>query len=317
MLTQVRRAIINQLWESYLASSPQMQLINHALRKKGLSSLILDHFAIIDLPGIHTGIPQLSEVFKAIGYIERGRGYLSDKQNDFLWMAEADTMQLPAHEATPQVVVADFRLDELPTPVRRIVEKYSTQAPPCSLDRIRELATLTYHGQHDAAAQLVNQVMGYLNGRDWSLPTVDEFRTVQQFNELIAWVLIFGRRPNHFTLSVHLLNHFRDITEFLSFIEHELGLALNHEDGRIKGGREAGIAQGSTVGVPQMIQLSDGVVSLPTGFVEFVWRYPHTPDSENLRWSDYFTGFVPQYADRVIESLYINEKKDTLSKVQG
>lgn len=156
-------------------------------------------------------------------------------------------------------------------------------------------------------------ILSYFAGRDWPLPQVNEFYTVKEFNELLAWVLIFGRQPNHFTLSVHLLDTFTHLADFHAFIVNEVKLELNSEGGIIKGGQAAGIAQGSTMAIPQTIALPDGEINLPTGFVEFVWRYKQTTRKETptkqtpMRWKDYFTGFIAQHANHVIESLYESE----------
>lgn len=306
MLQQLRHTIIKNIWEQYRQHSTEVQQIENALKKKGINLFPLDHFAIIDLPSSNTGIPQLLELFTLLGFSLRGQDYLADKQNDFAWLAESDYAGKAAHEVLPQVVVADFRLEELPVDVRGIIEKYGQQSPGFCLDRIKEL--INQAKNHDIqAAHLLNElILNYLSGRDWPLPTVDEFYTVQSFNELLAWVLVFGRKPNHFTLSVHLLNHFPDLEHFHQFIEQEVGLKLNQDGGIIKGSKVTGIAQGSTMGVARKIKLADGEIELPTDFIEFVWRYPlHTDHpSSSLRWDEYFTNFIAQHADHVIESLY-------------
>lgn len=307
MLKQLRQNIVRNLWQTYCQDSHDIQRINAALEQKSLSHYTLDHFAIIDLPGPHSGIHQLSQIFSAIGYAEQGKDYLADKQNDFLWMAESDCTHQPASEVLPQVVVADFRMDELPVEVSQIIHKYSSQAQPSPLKEIQLLSQRVANGDAQAFAQCTNKILTYLAGRDWTLPTQKEFYTVREFNELLAWVLVFGRRPNHFTLSIHLLNHFTDLTHFHQFIENEVKLPLNQEGGTIKGGKEIGIAQGSTSGISQTISLSDGEISIPTGFIEFVWRYPRASVQHPKLWNDYFTGFVAKHADRVIESLYVPE----------
>jgi hypothetical protein len=157
----------------------------------------------------------------------------------------------------------------------------------------------------EAIDELQTFFANYFNGRDWPLPTVAEFKTVHAFNELLAWVLVFGRKPNHFTLSVHLLSEFNNLSEFNDFIEKILKLPLNQEGGLIKGQAQSGIAQSSTMGLQETIMLADGNVSLPTGFVEFVWRFPNpTLATKPILWRDYFTGFVANHADYVIESLF-------------
>lgn len=304
MLTTARQTIIHALWERYRQHSDQMQCIEKGLRRKGVHQLPLDHFALIDLPGPQTGIPTLRELFSLIGYVERGTGYLAEKQNDFLWMAEASTLDAPTAEALPQVVVADFRLHELPEDVANIISKYSNMAPHAPIAAVRKLRErLIEEEDRSAVAELQQVMINYCSKRDWPLPTIKEFETVYAFNRLLAWVLVFGRTPNHFTLSLHQIHAFDNIEAFHHYVEDELQLPLNEEGGKIKGTPSSGIMQGSTSGMLQTIQLSDGNVQLPTGFVEFVWRYPNNAQTKPTRWSDYFTGFIAENADRVIESL--------------
>ena len=309
MLKHVRQAVVQNLWETYRSTSVQAQRIEAGLKQQGIQKLILDHFAIIDLPGPYSGIPQLSQIFTAIGYTIQGKDYLAEKQNDFLWLTESDSFNSAAVEVLPQVVVADFRLDELPIEIRRIIEKYSHQSQPFLMHEAEHLVKQAESNDQEAAKKLTAMITQYFAGRDWPLPTTLEFQCVHEFNELLAWVLIFGRKPNHFTLSIHLLNHFTDLADFHHFIEHKLRLPLNQEGSIIKGGQAVGISQGSTLGLPQIVSLSDGHIELPEDFVEFVWRYPNTNavQQQPFLWKDYFTGFIAKHADRVIESLYVNE----------
>lgn len=215
-------------------------------------------------------------------------------------MAEPD-VHLAANAVLAQVVVADFRLAELPADVRAIIEKYSNLAGPCPASTIEQLIA---RADTDSLQQAHAMLLSYLTERDWPLPTTREFHTVHAFNELLAWVLVFGRRTNHFTVSVHLLDHFADLNHFNQFITEEVGLALNNDGGIIKGGKMVGIAQSSTEGVAQTVVLADGEITLPTGFVEFVWRYPREESLQKpALWQDFFTGFIAQNANHVIESL--------------
>lgn len=300
MLKRLKQTIINHLWHNHAAASTQVQLIEAKLAQLGIKHSPLDHFAVIDLPGPHSGIPVLRNLFESLGFIAQGTGYLPEKQNDFLWLADPDGAEKPAADALPQVVVADFRPHEMPIPIQQIIEKYATQASPLDLEKISRFA------QHEETQlQAIAMISHYLNGRDWPLPTIAEFQTVQEFNELLAWVLVFGRRPNHFTFSVHLMNQFNNLEHFQDFIETEVKLALNTEGGKIKGDRSKGIAQGSTTGEVQTIKLADGEINIPGHFVEFVWRFPKNDAKHQPKaWNDYFTGFIANHANHVIESLY-------------
>lgn len=304
MLKQVRQDLINNLWERYCAESSQMRRIEDGLRQRNAYQIHLDHFALIDLPGPHTGISVLRELFAKLGYVVQGMDYLPDKQNDFCWMAEHDSINTPVRDVLPQVVVADFRLEEMPTNVRNIIVKYARLAPPSPLDTLSELVD-QLNKDASAGVKLNKLLTHYLSGRDWPLPSVSEFHQVHEFNELLAWVLVFGRKPNHFTLSAHLLPTFSNLSALHDFIEQSLQLELNYEGNVIKGCKNVGIEQGSTAGSCQPIALADGTVNIPTDFIEFVWRFPADANNKNpTLWNDYFTGFIAQHANQVIESLY-------------
>lgn len=304
MLKQLRQQISKALFEAHLNESPDMQLLLAKLQPH-IEIVPLDHFAVIDLPGPHSGIPIMKEFFLALGYHERGCDYLADKQNDFLWLAENDSANTPAANVLPQVVVADFRVEEMPHEVRNIILKYSEQATSAPLSAMKELCARTELGDYSAANLAKTLILDYFTGRNWPLPTTREFQMVHEFNELLAWVLVFGRKPNHFTLSAHLLPIFPDIHTFAQFVRDEVGFVLNNQEGEIKGNETTGIAQGSTQGKLQPVTLADGTVELPAHFIEFVWRYPLQKEKQPHYWEDFFTGFIGKFANRVIESLYV------------
>lgn len=301
MLKKLRHDLTKHLWEGFIFNSPDVQKVNLALNNKNIYERPLDHFAIIDLPGPHSGIPTLQKIFEMLGYEMRGRDYLAEKQNDFLWLAAEDNHLRSAKEALPQVVVADFRMDALPPKIQTIVKKCAQHIKPFPLEKIEKLLQTE---DADNIMACTKSILDYLTQRDWPLPTLNDYLTVKEFNPLLAWVLVFGRRPNHFTLSIHLLSQFNSLLEFNQFIEYEIGLALNNEGGKIKGGPHSGLAQGSTAGVATPIHLADGDIAMPIGFVEFVWRYPLSKSRvEATLWTDYYTGFIAQHADKIIESL--------------
>jgi hypothetical protein len=306
MFKEIRNTLTQRLWQTYCNNTPHMQTIIDGLAKIGIHQYTLDHFAVIDLAGPHTGIPILSELFTSIGYIKGGNDYLPDKQNDFLWMYEDDSINNLASTVLPQVVTADFRLNAMPPAISLIIEKYAHLASQTTIPKLKALHQQILAGEAHAQALFISTLCDYFTGRDWPLPTVDEFHTVQRFNELLAWVLIFGRRPNHFTISVHLLDQFETLEKFNHFVEHDLSLQLNTEGGVIKGSAELGLQQSSTVGVTQTVKVADGEISLPTGFAEFIFRFPNKACVTTPRlWQEYFTGFIAQNANHVIESLYM------------
>lgn len=291
--------IIHSLWSEFRAQSMQVQEIEKKLQQINIATFYLDHFAIIDLPSPHSGIAPLKNLFSLLGYIEQGQDYLPNKQNDFLWMKESDCDDKNVKDVLPQVVVADFRLDEMPIEIKKIIEKYSKHTLPCPSSDIQKM--INENNLH-SYNKLKHLILYYLSGRDWPLPTCKEFLTVHEFNTLLSWVLIFGRRPNHFTLSIHLLHTFHDLADFLRFMNTHLPFKLNEEGGLIKGSHAAGLEQAATLGLPLSLSLADGEITIPSNFVEFIWRYPHNP-AQTYYWKDYYNGFIASQANQVIESL--------------
>lgn len=307
MIQQLRQTLNERLWMSYYNRSIDSQSIVTRLLQKGATLIPLDHFAIIDLPSEQSGIPQLQRLFEMLGYAVRGSDYLPKKQNDFTWIAEKNCEGNPASEVLPQIVIADFRLHEMPEEVRSIISKYANMTAGLNWDFLT--TSLNDIASSDLHEKILSYLQTYFAGRDWPLPNFREFSIVHEFNELLAWVLIFGRRPNHFTLAIHLLGLFPDLESFNTFIEHDLEMKLNQDGGKIKGGNKVGIAQSATVERKEKIVLEGGEIELPATFVEFVWRYP-VANTHNLptQWGDYFTNFIPQHADQIIQSLYVGEK---------
>ena len=304
MLNYIRQNLITKLLNHYRHHSSQLTLIEQALAKKSICPLYFDHFALIDLPGPHTGISFLAKLFLLLDFHIQGQGYLPEKQNDFVWLAEADKKNKLAEEVLPQVVVADFRLEELPKDIRSIIEKYAARAIAPPFHTIQShLNQLEKNPDQSLANQVIELIKNYLSGRDWPLPTLKEFSQVWEFNQLLAWVLVFGRKPNHFTLSVHLLSEFSNLQHFHEFIQQNLSMNLNTQGGIIKGGPKTGLEQSSTQGLLEKIQLADAEITLPTAFVEFIWRFPRETCQTPTLWEDFFTGFITEHATHVIQSL--------------
>ncbi|MDQ8039259.1 MAG: DUF1338 domain-containing protein [Rickettsiella sp.] len=306
MLNQVKQLVIKQLWHSYMADLRPVSHMQTVLQQQYNEVLSLDHFAIIDLPGPHTGIVSLIKLFSFLDYEVRGQDYLPEKQNEFFWLAEKSSSTAYAVEALPQVVVADFRREALVPEVRKIIDAYASQSKPLNIEKLLNLWELALAQDRVAALELVNLIMDYLKGRDWPLPSIEEFEIVKNYNELLAWVLVMGRQVNHFAWSIHLSKNFSNLQAFNQFVSEILLIALNEKGGVIKGQLEKGIEQSSTSPITKKVVLIDGTIDLPDRFIEFVWRYSVLPTGErpNL-WKDYFTGFVANHADRVVESLYL------------
>lgn len=307
MLNQVKKLMIRQLWHNYAVDLWPVSRIQTTLQEHTDEVFQWDHFALIDLPGPDTGIEPLTYLFTQLGYEIRGRDYLAEKQNDFVWLAEQSVETLRVEDALPQVVVADFRREALAPEVRKIIDAYASQSKPLDVEQLSYLKKRVLTEDKAALYELLCFVIQYLQGRDWPLPTVKEFTTVKNSNELLAWVLVMGRQVNHFGWAIHLSKKFKNLNAFNHFVSETLNIPLNKKSGVIKGQIEQGIEQSSTAALTKPISLADGVIDLSDRFIEFVWRHPVVSVNRKPRfWEDYFTGFVANNANSVVESLYLN-----------
>lgn len=304
MLNRVKKYVFNQLWQNYRTDINELLLIQDHFKEYFKEKLILDHFALIDLPGPYTGMDTLSCLFSYLGYSVRGQDYLAEKQNNFRWLSEKICPETLAIDASPQIVVADFRREALAPPVVAIIDYYVSFTQALDIEQLKFLHHRTLLQDEVAAEELSTLILTYLQSRDWPLPTVKEYQIVKSHNELLAWVLIMGRQVNHFAWSIHLSKCFSELKQFNQFLNSTLNISLNKKGGLIKGNSNKGIEQSATQPATKSIKLADGIIDLSGRFIEFVWRYPKKT-GENRFWHDYFTGFVADNANRVVESLYL------------
>lgn len=307
MLNPCLDRVFSVLWQNYCLDYPLASLIYETVQVQYKTVIPWDHIALIDLPGPHTGRIPLIELWQSLDYEVRGQGYLPEKQNPFVWLAEKNSAQRLARQAWPQVVVADFDRAALSPKVRAIVDHYAALARPLDQQRLLALKKRAIANK-DYVEEWVAFIIDYLQGRDWPLPTVEEFTYVKQHNELLAWVLVMGRQVNHFGLAIHLSEHFPSLHAFNEWLQATWAMPLNQEGGLIKGGPQQGIAQSSTAAMKKNVCLADGSSELADRFIEFVWRYPKKNNkNKSLLWSAYFTAFIAKQANYVVESLTLNK----------
>jgi hypothetical protein len=297
MTYRIRKGLTHRLWSNYIKAAPEY----YGIFSK--EKLAMDHFAIIDFTSKYSGIDYLKEIFKLIGYTERGAGYLPDKQNNFMWLSSPEFSEKSPKEALPQPIIADFCNDKFSKSTRKIIEKYSKcNYQNFDLTMIKSAMKDAEEGNQLAEHYVVDVISGHLNSKFSEHPTLKEYEAVKEENQLLAWILLFGRRINHFGVGVCPESH-SSLENFNSHVQNNYNAVMNKEGGLIKGGAKCGIEQSSTMGKVIEIKLEDGVVKTNDSFLEFVWRYPVKPSPKAMK--DYYMDFIPVNADRVIESLFV------------
>lgn len=274
----IRNELISLFWDYHNKGNAEAGLPH-------IKNIPLDHFAIIDLGYGASSKKELLAIFEHLGFKLKGLDYLPDKKNEFLWARSND-------KSLPQAVLADFRIEEFSSKNKLILEKYARyQKPINQKDFSHYLASQNYR-------QISLFLFNLLNNRPWPIPTVHDYYSVLEENELAAWVLAFGRTINHFGMAVHLTQNIRSLEHLHSLLPPNL--KLNTYGGTIKGGPQLGITQSSTLGPKIKLQLEDGFVPIRSSFIEFVWRYKKASSSDH----NYYDGFIGANANQVIESLY-------------
>ena len=296
-MNELRLRLIKALWNNYCGHISLMPNI--------LSSgdIVLDHLAIIDLKSNASGINTMTEIFKALEFEVMGSGYLPSKQNNFIWMGHKPSFELKPLNALPQIVLADFENQHLSPSVKAIVERCSHFIKPFDLNQLHKLIAEIKQGDTGHIQNIINMIITYITIIDWPVITVEDYKIVYEQNQLLAWVLLFGKRINHFGLGIYTLDKYQNLGEFVDYLSRK-NIPLNYSDAKfIQGNKDCGIEQCSTIGNETIVNLYNGFTTAKSSFIEFVWRHALVKSPNKLR--DYFCGFVANNADYVIESIYV------------
>jgi hypothetical protein len=288
---EARKKVVSQLWKRYLNDIIYLDELK-------LSHLVPDHLAIIELGYGNSSRQQLFSLLTNIGFIKNGEDYLPEKHNDFLWMADALYEEADKDEIIPQIVLADFRFNEFSKPVKDIINKCAANQLPYNHNEL--IAALESKNSTKIADFIIREL---LKGRSWPQLNAKEYACVLEENELLAWVLLNGRKVNHFGIDIQLSSNATSLRNFLEQMPQSMKGMLNSADDLIKGSADMGIEQASTLGKILQIELADRTIETRDSFIEFVWRYPLIDNPSKK--GDYFTGFQAGNANKVIESLYI------------
>jgi hypothetical protein len=302
ILESCAKKVFEQLWKNYTALVADARNIESSLRAKG-DVWNEDHVAFRTLPGEHTGMHVLQQVFEALGYKRRDPYKFEDKQLDAFWMEPPGTVEAKCADVAPKVFVSELILKKFTPEFQVIVQTAVDQVHASPVARITQLSKRALTGDQVAAVALVDECVSFLScGAPWARPSLSEFETLRKESEYAAWTLVFGFNINHFTVSVQLMKTFKDIHSLNHHIQIDLGIKMNTTGGLTKGTPELQLEQSSTLAVQLPVPLQDGLKVLPYAFVEFAYRYPLDGKSHDGRWHSYYQGFVANNADKIFES---------------
>ncbi len=258
------------LWKDYISITPQAEKIHSVLEARG-EEVINDHVAFRTFNQSPVTIAELEPLLFALGYKTLEPYKFEQKKLDAIAYTHEDPKQ-------PSIFISELRVEAFSEKFQDIVKKLCAQIDPA----VTKSASI------------------FSSGCLWAMPSWEEYQTLLAESDYAAWLSVMGYRANHFTVSV---NHLKDITtleQLLDLIE-ATGMPLNTQGGRVKGGKEVYLAQGSTIADSTEVTFAGGDThSVPSCFYEFAQRFE---TSEGVL----YPGFVANNADKIFESTNVNK----------
>jgi len=254
-----------KLWESYTEITPSIEKIIAGLELNN-NELFKDHIAFRSIGHKGFGIERLIKPLLQYGYEVKNEYFFKEKKLKGVHLANKFDSN------RPKIFISEILLDEF-TPFL----KHSLLNSVCK-------------------NELKDENL-YTMGIQWPI----EYRIYKRLykeSEYAAWLYAHGYRVNHFTLYINELQKC-SIEELCAKLK-KLNFSLNESGSLIKGSKESGIKQASTMADSIMMKFEDlkNVVSIPSCYVEFAERF-----SVN---GELFEGFLVKSADKIFESTNMN-----------
>lgn len=321
--TRLIQPLIQRLWDTYCAYVPQVATVQTALVAKK-QAWVEDHIAFRTLPGQHTGLDVLVQLFELMGYTRQDHYTFTAKKLKAIWLAPPVSDDDDLSGVPPKIFISELEAEKLSPAARELIKSTTDTVRANPLDALTTLLqrvatqsgdkALDQSSVNDDCEQFVETAFQYLNGPLWPRPRICDYELLQRESEYASWTLMYGAIPNHFTLSVHLMRDFADFKAFVNFLIDDLKLELNgagKANANLKDGDLASVIQGtpeclleqcSTVAESRQLLCQDGIIDVPYAFVEFAYRHTHDGAQPNGRWGAYYQAFVANNADKIFES---------------
>lgn len=255
--------LMQTMWTDYIKMNPQADKI-HSLFYQNGENIVNDHIALRTFKHPKLGLDSLAKHFIKYGYKMAPQEYFFTEKKLY-----ARHYEHP--EGLPKIFISELELEKVSPFVRETINHCIEQIPSAAT----ETEDFVFSGKH------------------W----VTSYQTYQKLaaeSEYASWVYAYGFRPNHFTVSINHLKHFRDIQRLNDFLKAS-GFKLNSSGGEIKGTPAELLEQSSTMAAEVQVQFGDGIYSIPGCYYEFAKRYPTTNGL-------LYQGFIAKSADKIFES---------------
>lgn len=253
------------LWQNYLTITPSANKIHALLAgNTGTTDIVNDHIALRTFDIEKVNLHKLAAHFLALGYEQKGDYDFVAKKLTAIHLEHPDT-------TIPKVFISELRVAQLSEQAQAIIHGLVNQLDESSVSADNFL----YSGTH------------------W-LASSSDYKSLLAESEYAAWMLAWGYRANHFTVSINHLASINELSDVNAMLVHA-GFTLNTSGGEIKGGKDVCLAQSSTMADQAPVNFSDTTSIIPSCFYEFAQRY-------EMQNGELYQGFVAASADKIFES---------------
>lgn len=286
--------VLEGLIKRYKERVPDVQKILNDLLDEGLItnefSLHNDHIAFRTMGVNHLGIASMEKIFLHYGYEKKDYLYFEEKKLNAFWYH-------PPKPEFPRIFISELRVNDLPEETQKIIYKYTNEVKSDPIDAIN----LNNPSEVDA----------FLHHGLWTLPTIEDYKSLLEESEYAAWVIYNRYYLNHFTISVHELLKHNNLEDFNLWLESR-GIKLNDSGGKIKKSPDGLLWQSASVA--QMIEATfadNKKMYIAGSYIEFAERkvlpeFSYLASSEIKR-EHRRDGFEAKNADKIFESTFTSQ----------
>lgn len=261
-VSSIYQTFFEELWEQYQSITPQATAIHHLFESEG-ERVENDHVAFRTFADSPIDLSHLEPILLDLGFIQFDEYHFDVKK------LYAKSYVHPNMET--KVFLSELLWKDLSEKSQVIIKNLLHGLDP-------------------------NRAYGFTDGRLWEIPSYGDYQLLADESEYAAWMSVWGLRANHFTIYVNELVRYGELEKVVDLIQQH-GYLLNEQGGIIKGTKDVGLIQASTLADRVDVLFSDGTKqAIPSCYYEFAQRFEVG--------GELYKGFVTSSADKIFESTH-------------
>ena len=206
--------LLDQLWDQYRRRVTYVADYEQIVAAAG-AQFINDHIAFRTIATQQplAGIASISRLFEAAGYAPAGQYLFENKHLSAIHFQHSNP-------EFPKLFISELKAWELPEQAREIIARVTAeQRAGLSTDLLSSIHQLD---AGDAPIRdLVEAAAAQFSVLPWNLPEAADVKTLNEYSQYGAWVLVHGYAVNHFTALVnsHLVDSLNGIEKTIAALQ--------------------------------------------------------------------------------------------------